>query len=214
MTIHTGELAYDLVFIAIFAFCVVFATKRGAFRAVAGIVGTIAGLILGNMFQGRASPTIAGWLHPFAAKLIDGDSLPKLTERIQSLGLPEELRPLLESAQHAVGGAEDTARAALAEKLAQFLSDKVAPLIAFILIFLATKLAVSLICSVLSLDIPVISTLNHGLGALIGIVSGLLVLLVLCWGIWRFAPDLDIPVLSREALQRSMVGGFFCRLFT
>ena len=58
------------------------------------------------------------------------------------------------------------------------------------------------------------SMLNEWAGALIGAVSGALILLVLTWAVWHFAPDLNLPVLSREALASSHIGGFICRLFS
>lgn len=213
MTIHPEGFVYDAIFIAIFAFCVVFAARRGAFRAIAGIAGTGAGVVLGTMLQEELAPKIAVWLQPLALKLTSGDTLPKLTLRIENLGLPEELQPLLDAAKNAAAGAEEAARAALAEKVASFLCDKAAPVLAFILIFFLTKLAVYLLCAVFSMDIPVISGLNRGLGALLGAVSGLFILLALTWGIRRFAPDFGIPLLSREALESSLIGGFFFRLF-
>jgi Colicin V production protein. len=206
-------LVYDVIFIVIFLVCVIIAANRGAFRAVAGIAGTVAGVILGSMFQGVVSPAIAGWLHPLTMKVVGDNTVSSLAVSIRNLGMPAELQPFLDAAQNALASAEETARTALAEKFADFVCGRIAPLLSFLLIFFLTKLAISLVCSILSLDIPVLSTLNEWLGALIGAGSGLLILLALSWGIWRFSPDLNIPVLSRAALQSSLIGGFLCRLF-
>lgn len=214
MHLNPEGLTYDAVFVAIFAFCTVYAARKGAFRALAGIAGTIAGVVLGSMFQGRFSPTVIRWLRPIVQRVFGGDSLPELTVKIRDFGLPKELQPLLDAAQNAASDAAEAARAALAERLTDFFCEKLAPILAFIGIFLAAKLAVWLVCTLLSMDIPILSTINRILGGLIGGVSGILILLALCWGIWRFAPNFNIPVLSREALAKSMIGSYFCRLFT
>lgn len=206
-------LVYDVIFLVIFLVCIIIAANRGAFRAVAGIAGTVAGVILGSMFQGALSPIISDWLHPLTMKIVGSHTVSSLAASIRNLGMPAELQPFLDAAKNSISSAAEAARSALAEKFAGFICDKTAPLLSFLLIFFLTKLAVSLVCSILSLDIPVLSTLNEWLGALIGAGSGLLILLALSWGIWRFAPDLNIPVLSRDALQSSLIGGFLCRLF-
>ena len=213
MELNFEGLVYDAVYIVIFLCCVIFAANRGAFKAVAGIAGTVLGAVCGSMFNGPMAAWLSGLMQPLAMKLVGSDTVASLASRIQKLGMPEELQGLLDQALSAAGGAEEAARAALAERVALFLSEKVAPLLAFLLIFLVVKLAVSLVCSLLSLDIPILSTLNEWVGALIGAASGLIILLVLTWAVWRFAPDLGLPVLSREALQGSRIGGFFCKLF-
>lgn len=214
MELNLESLVYDAAYILIFVCCVVFAANRGAFRAVAGIAGTVAGAVLGGMFNAPVAALVTRWIKPLVYHFVGRETSVALAAEAGRYDVPAALKELVEQALSAAGSAAESARAALADRFAVFLSSRLAPLLAFVLIFVAVKLAVSLLCTILSLDIPVLSTLNEWAGALIGAVSGALILLVLTWAVWHFAPDLNLPVLSREALASSHIGGFICRLFS
>ena len=89
--------------------------------------------------------------------------------------------------------------------------SSVAPIITFLLLFILIKLAVRLVCNLLSLDIPVLAQLNSMAGAAIGLAGGLLTVALICAGIIHFGGAGEQVTLS--VLEGSAIGGFFFRLF-
>ena len=62
--------------------------------------------------------------------------------------------------------------------------------------------------------IPLFRTLSHGLGMVLGAVSGLLIILVLCWAVLQYAPaDEAAGMINQQSLRESIVGGMLCPFF-
>ena len=74
------------------------------------------------------------------------------------------------------------------------------------------QLAVRIVCSLLSLDLPILRSVNKLGGALLGAVTGLCMVAVLCWGIMRFSPAEEVGFLNQPALLESRIGGTVCGL--
>jgi len=199
---------WDVIFALVLVACVMISYHRGAFRALSGLAGTVAGVILGNRYQSALSPYLEPILKPLLQSLAqkadlsqvnglqEGSLLSDLVE--QSSALTDKMGQLYE---------------ALMESLAQALTDSLAPIVAFLLIFLATKLALLLVCALLDWDIPLLSGLNRMAGGLLGAVAGCVTVLVLCWAVMRFAPAENLGLLSQPCLLNSFTGGFLVRLF-
>ncbi len=199
---------WDLLFLLIFLLCIALSAKRGGFEAISGIAGTALGVIVGRKFQLPLAVKLQPLLEP---KLL---ALAQKTDLTQVGGL-QEGSALTELIQQSTAVTDKVSElyTSLIAAIAKQLSENLASILAFLLLFFAVKLAVRLVCLLLKLDIPILSGLNRTAGGILGAVSGLLLILALCWAIMQFAPEGDLSLLSRGCLQESLIGGFFTRLF-
>lgn len=199
---------WDLLFLLIFLLCIALSAKRGGFEAISGIAGTALGVIVGRKFQLPLAVKLQPLLEP---KLL---ALAQKTDLTQVGGLQEgsALTELIQQST-AVSDKVSELYTLLIAAIAKQLSENLASILAFLLLFFAVKLAVRLVCLLLKLDIPILSGLNRTAGGILGAVSGLLLILALCWAVMQFAPEGDLSLLSRGCLQESLIGGFFTRLF-
>lgn len=199
---------WDLLFLLIFLLCIALSAKRGGFEAISGIAGTALGVIVGRKFQLPLAVKLQPLLEP---KLL---ALAQKTDLTQVGGLQEgsSLTELIQQST-AVTDKVSELYTSLIAAIAKQLSENLASILAFLLLFFAVKLAVRLVCLLLKLDIPILSGLNRTAGGILGAVSGLLLILALCWAVMQFAPEGDLSLLSRGCLQESLIGGFFTRLF-
>lgn len=199
---------WDLLFLLIFLLCIALSAKRGGFEAISGIAGTALGVIVGRKFQLPLAVKLQPLLEP---KLL---ALAQKTDLTQVDGL-QEGSALTELIQQSTAVTDKVSElyTSLIAAIAKQLSENLASILAFLLLFFAVKLAVRLVCLLLKLDIPILSGLNRTAGGILGAVSGLLLILALCWAVMQFAPEGDLSLLSRGCLQESLIGGFFTRLF-
>lgn len=199
---------WDLLFLLIFLLCIALSAKRGGFEAISGIAGTALGVIVGRKFQLPLAVKLQPLLEP---KLL---ALAQKTDLTQMGGL-QEGSALTELIQQSTAVTDKVSElyTSLIAAIAKQLSENLASILAFLLLFFAVKLAVRLVCLLLKLDIPILSGLNRTAGGILGAVSGLLLILALCWAVMQFAPEGDLSLLSRGCLQESLIGGFFTRLF-
>lgn len=199
---------WDLLFLLIFLLCIALSAKRGGFEAISGIAGTALGVIVGRKFQLPLAVKLQSLLEP---KLL---ALAQKTDLTQVGGL-QEGSALTELIQQSTAVTDKVSElyTSLIAAIAKQLSENLASILAFLLLFFAVKLAVRLVCLLLKLDIPILSGLNRTAGGILGAVSGLLLILALCWAVMQFAPEGDLSLLSRGCLQESLIGGFFTRLF-
>ncbi len=199
---------WDLLFLLIFLICIALSAKRGGYEAISGIAGTALGVIVGRKFQLPLAVKLQPLLEP---KLL---ALAQKTDLTQVGGL-QEGSALTELIQQSTAVTDKVSElyTSLIAAIAKQLSENLASILAFLLLFFAVKLAVRLVCLLLKLDIPILSGLNRTAGGILGAVSGLLLILALCWAVMQFAPEGDLSLLSRGCLQESLIGGFFTRLF-
>lgn len=199
---------WDLLFLLIFLLCIALSAKRGGFEAISGIAGTALGVIVGRKFQLPLAVKLQPLLEP---KLL---ALAQKTDLTQVGGL-QEGSALTELIQQSTAVTDKVSElyTSLIAAIAKQLSENLASILAFLLLFFAVKLAVRLVCLLLKLDIPILSGLNRTAGGILGAVSGLLLIMALCWAVMQFAPEGDLSLLSRGCLQESLIGGFFTRLF-
>lgn len=209
LTIFDQPYWWDVLFVLMLVVCIRTAAKRGAFRAVSGILGTLLGMLVGSRFQDALAPLLEPMLErplrSLAEKaggsaftgLGEGSALAELARQAEAIG--DKMSELYQSALDA---------------LAQSLTRSLAPILAFLLLFLATKLAVKLLCLLLDLDIPLFSQLNHLAGGLLGALAGCLLILVLCWAVLRFSPEEPVGLLSQPCLRESLLGGLISRLLS
>ena len=208
LTFLDQALWWDVIFLSILLFCIWGTAKRGAFRAVSGLAGTVAGLILGNHFQDGLAVFLEPALRPLMASLAKKADLTHIT------GLQEGsiLSDLVVQSQQFTEKAGQLYEQFLAS-LSETLTVSLAPILAFLIIFALTKIAMHLICGLLDLDIPVISGLNRLAGGILGALAGAAVVLVLCWAVIRFAPAENVGLLSLHCLRQSNLGQLLVPLF-
>lgn len=208
LTFLDQALWWDVIFVSILLFCIWGTAKRGAFRAVSGLAGTVLGLILGNHFQDGLSVFLEPVLRPVMVSLAKKADLTHIT------GLQEGsvLSDLVTQSQQFTEKAGQLYEQFLA-KLSETLTVSLAPILAFLIIFVLTKIAMHLMCLLLDLDIPVISGLNRMAGGILGALAGAAVVLVLCWAVIRFAPAENVGLLSLHCLRQSNLGRLLVPLF-
>lgn len=208
LTFFDHALWWDAIFVLILLLCTWGAARRGAFRALSGIAGTILGLILGNHFQGGLTVFIEPVLQPVMRALAEKADL----TRISGLQEGSVLSDLVSQGGELTEKVGELYESLLA-RLADTLTLSLAPILAFLIIFCLTKLGLRLICALLELDIPILSSLNRLAGGILGAIAGCLIVLVLCWAVMRFAPAENIGLLSQPCLQQSYIGGLLTPLF-
>ena len=208
LTFLDSALWWDVIFVCILLFCIWSTAKRGAFRAVSGLAGTVLGLILGNHFQDGLAVFIAPALRPVM------DTLAKKADLTHVTGLQEGsvLSQLAQQSQQFTEKAGELYEQLLAT-LSETLTVSLAPILAFLIIFCLTKLALHLVCALLDLDLPLLSGLNRLAGGILGAAAGAAVILVLCWAVVRFAPAENVGLLSLHCLAQSNLGKFLVPLF-
>lgn len=208
LTFLDQALWWDVIFAAILLFCIWSTAKRGAFRAVSGLAGTVLGLILGNHFQDGLAVFIEPVLRPVM------EALAKKADLTQFTGLQEGsvLSQLAQQSQQFTEKAGQLYEQFLAS-LSETLTVSLAPILSFLIIFSLTKLALHLVCGLLELDLPLLSGLNRLAGGMLGAVAGAAVVLALCWAVIRFAPAENVGLLSLHCLRQSKLGQLLVPLF-
>lgn len=213
----------DLALIAIFVLCVVIGARRGVLRAVAGLVSSIVGLVGAIKLSPAISPLIAKIIAPFFAGTVKKAALSAGVDGILSSPVAQDTYAgfvkLLEALKLPNASADTLFQSAAdtSEKLSRAAGDalaaRVAPILAFVAVFVALQLAVRVLASLLGHDgIPMLSSLNRMLGGLLGALTGAVVVLVLCWGAVKYAPVEDIGLLNRHTLEQSRIGGTLAEL--
>ena len=236
MTINYG-LIVDIAFGAIIALSIVLCAKKGLFECISGVAGTVAGFIGARMLSGRLADVFSGFVRPMFHRVFSGakvqQAMSDLVQRVSAditdmqSGLQQSLQEsgLGEQTAELVSGVMDYINASasqlvqmesngtLAARLADGAAEAVGPVVAFMLLFTAIKLLVSLICRLLSANIPLIREVNALGGGVLGIMSGLLTVALICWGIGLFAPAESVGFFSINTLYTSYIGRFFAILF-
>lgn len=209
----SSSLLFDAAFVLIFVISIILAAKRGAFKAISGIAGTVAGLAGGLLFQSRIAPQVESFLTPMVEKTIGSWDFSKFMELSS-----ETVANLSQDLADVIAAWEQNSGGQIPPELVTGLTGEIVPrlaaILSFLLLFFVIKLAVTLVLRLFNDSIPVFRTLSHGLGAVLGAVSGLLIVLVLCWAVLNYAPvDEAAGLINQQALRESTIGGVICPFF-
>lgn len=209
----SSPLLFDIAFVLIFIISIVFAAKLGAFKAISGIAGTLVGLVCGLMFEDRIAPQIESFLTPVVEKAVGSLNFSEFmqlgSETMASLS--QELADVIAAWEQNSGG---QIPAELVSALAGEIVPRLAAILSFLAIFIVVRLVVIAVLHLFNDFIPVFRTLSKGLGAVLGAVSGLLIILVLCWAVLNYAPaDEAAGIINQQALQESHIGSMLCPFF-
>lgn len=228
----SNSLIVDAVFAAIIIVAAVIGARRGFFRSVSGILGTVVGFIAAKAFTPPLSVYAAKPLTPWLFKLFSKTStqsafakaaggaaqgITSLRDGLLKAGLPSFISNTVANVlQNMSGGMEEFVAkysdGAFVQKLAESAANIIAPIVTFIILYIVVRLLVLLLCRILSGNIPVIKTVNRAAGVILGIISGCVIVVALCWGVRTFAPETG-GVLSIETVSGSLIGGFVLKTF-
>ncbi len=209
-----------LIFDAVILLIVILRAFRGAVRgfflSLSGLIAMIGGLFGGMWVSGRFSERLLrSVLLPLVDKAFGSsvqvpESLPKLSELLEEVKLPAFLtsgvaEEAVERAREAGSGLLTAAKEVIAQRGAEIL--------VFILAFIAIYLLLMLLFRGLNLlfRLPVLGLFNKTLGAVFGVVSGVLLAAVLLGAAGFFFPSLSMPggVFSPENLEKTYLTKYF-----
>jgi uncharacterized membrane protein required for colicin V production len=226
----SDNLILDLCLLAILVVAAVLGAKRGFFKSISGIAGTVIGFIVAKLYCVPLSAYIEKPIYPFfnslfskvnvqdafaSAARIAAQGLGSVKETLAETGLPKfvvstAVQAISDLSGGLSGFAEKYSDPAYVGALAESAAKAMAPILTFVILFILVKLAVSLLCRLLSANIPILKTINHTAGFLLGLLSGLLIVVLLCWGIKLFAPEQG-GILSLETFKSSVIGGIIIK---
>lgn len=227
------SLIVDIIFLAIIAISITLCTKRGLFRSIAGIAGTVIGFIGARLLGSSAAVFIKQLLQPVFRRVFSSVKVQEALSRLaaKALGGIQDIQATLidsglkEETAELISGAFDymgtsigelalmESSSGLAASLAEAAADAIAPVVAFILLFIVIKLVVYLVCRLLSVNLPLLREINKLGGMILGLGSGLLMVILLCWGVVIFAPQESVGFFSMQTLYDSIIGGFITDIF-
>ena len=213
MTFFNSSLLYDAAIVLIVLVSIILGAKCGAFKAISGIAGTVAGMAGGLLLQDRIAPHIESFLSPIVERTIlswDFSQFMQLSSETMA-NLSQELSDVIAAWQQNSSGHIPQE---LVTGITGEIVPKLAAILSFLLLFFAIKIVVVLVLRLFNDKIPVFRALSHGLGAVLGAVSGLLLVLVLCWAVLTYAPvDAAAGLINQQSLQESHIGSMLCPFF-
>lgn len=241
----TSPYIFDALFLLVLVTMYGYGKRRGAFKVIAGLFGTLTAWIGTLILRPRVLPIITALLRPWAGKAVRSaadaagltdvinmtidlqngawkaaESVTTLGEKLTALGLPEQMtglaeklnisNVLLQELHHTVplGG-----QIRPLDILVDTLVAKVAPILTFLLLFFGLKLAIQLAVRILSLDWPIVRTLNRLAGGAIGLCGGLVLVAVIFFGILLYGSPEPIGITSKALLTQSFTGSLIAALF-
>ena len=239
----TNPYFFDALFLLILLGMFRYGKRKGAFKVIAGLFGTLTAWIGTLILRPRFLPIVTGLLKPWAYKAvlkavetaglneiinvtmefsIDAQNataaLSTLPEKLAALGLPEQMALLAEKLnistllQNRLTFLPQGQIRPL-EILTEALVDRIAPILTFLVLFFALKIAIQLAVTVLSLDWPIIRTVNRLAGGAIGLCGGLVLVVVLFFGILAYGSPEPTGITSGLLLRQSITGSLIAGLF-
>lgn len=236
---------FDILFLLILWGMYHYGKRRGAFKVIAGLFGTLTAWIGTLILRPKALPIVTQLLRPWALKAVQSAveaaglsdiinitmelpagawdaamAAPTLAEKLAAFGLPGQMAGLAEKLNISTALLNEMVHTIPAggqirpyEILADTMVAKVAPLLTFLLLFFGLKIAIQLAVHVLSLDWPIIRTVNRLAGGAIGLCGGLVLVLVIFFAILIYGSPEPTGITSRLLLSQSITGGLIASLF-
>lgn len=211
----------DIALVGVVVFTVAYYMRRGFLAGLLGLVGNLASLALAWFISGRVSPTL--FENFFKSGLID-QTAQLISEQgaagVQAIldkfsaflpaSLLESITQQADSIFHS--GAPDMALAIVENVVAPLVMPLIG-VVVFFAVFVLGRVVISLLAAIFSNvnRVPLVGSVNKGLGAVIGLVAGLInVLMVLCviWAIVVITGG-SLPGLNDQALAGSHLYTFF-----
>ena len=124
---------WDILSALVLLLCITGAAKRGAFRALSGMAGSVLGLLLGNHFQDGLAVFIEPVLQPMLRNLACKADLSRVTG-LEAGSLLSDLVTQSVDLREKAGELYETLLTALADTL----TASIAPILVFLIIFFLT----------------------------------------------------------------------------
>lgn len=233
---------FDIIFIAVMAFMYSYGKRRGAFRVIAGCLGTLCAMLIAVSLSPSVEPAVAALMTPYAEKAVESaasaaglsdvidatlqlgetageafSALSGLSAKLEAIGLSDAFSGLSETL--GISGTLDKLLTVTKGELtplelfSRAIVAKTAPTLTFFLIFAAVKIAIWFAVRVLSLDWPIIGALNRLAGGAIGLLGGAFIILAVCAGISIYGSAEPTGITSAVMLRESLIGGFVSGIF-
>ncbi len=179
----------DIILLLILVCCVRSGYRKGLLMSMLGLVIVVASCLGAGLAQKAMTPTVVRWMEPQVANAIE-DKLDTATRQAQENGIIIDgqtidmgtLSAILSYLQIEVDTAqlETSGVTVIAQKMANQLLTKVAGVMIYFAAFLLLYLIFHSIILMLNVvdRLPVVHTLNHAGGAVIGLMKGLVAILV------------------------------------
>ena len=226
----TPYLIFDLVILLILAVFALLGAKRGLLLSLCGLLAVLVAFVGAGFLARTLSPMVADALEPrFAAAIeeqlneqiqnsqvqtdltdpssgeVTPDTLPlqDVLNALRDMGFYETL---VNSVNQAVEDGMTEVAASAAAQVAAAIAESAAYLIIFLLAFVLILLAWKLISHALDLvaRLPGLHFLNKSLGALFGVIQGIIILFVAAWLLQFFG-----GILPQDAVEKTYLLKFF-----
>ena len=215
-------LLFDLAVVIILVLFLLRGAQRGLVLSLCGLVAVFVALIGAQIASDTLAPRAADILEPGFSSVIEeqlsagldtaldqalmGDEGEEnlLLELLEGLGFYDSVAQGIKDSVHS--GAQQTL-SDLSHALARAVAETVAGVLVFCLAFLLISVAWVVVSHALDLaaHLPVLYSLNRGLGGLFGLLKGCLLLFVAAW-VMRLMGG----VIPQEAVEQTVLLRFFC----
>ena len=228
----------DVVSVVILVVCIWSAARRGFVKTIIGFVGTLLAVAAAAIFGPAAASVIRVRLvGPFFERIVGdylmtymsgvGESAEAFAEQFNQLLAempevleaylrrfsvsPEEVRQSFEASS--LESAKDAAVSAISTPLSQAVSN----VLGFLLVFVAALLLIKLLTVLLdtAAKLPLLRSVNKGLGVALGAVQGVLIVLVFAGVMTHLAPFLEnymTTAFDANTISSTLVFKYFYEL--
>lgn len=214
----------DIVLVAIIAVCIVSAAKKGFIGACKNIVSIILTVILvstmhpvilnllqssdfgNNLKQVVAENVSKTYQREQISEEVDTTDSEKSIEICRALGLPNFITDKIEDSLREMTEIKNNVLEVITDALALMIMKILALLILFVVVKVFVFLALKILESLFSL--PVLKTVNIGLGALVGVINALLIVYIVCGVLNLFVPMDKMPAIQ-TAVNATYIVKFF-----
>lgn len=214
----------DVLLLAVLVFFILRGAKKGFVLTLCSLVAVLVAIIGANILADMLTPKVAEAIQPKLEQVITEqlneaigqldfsqmDSLPPTVEDIPVTGVLEVLREN-ELYKQFLGGIEDALNegaaataASAASRVAAVVAAQLARGLIFIIGFLVVLLAWTLLSHALDLvaKLPVLNSLNSGLGGVIGLVKGVVIVYIAVWALYSLTGYVTQEMMEQTYLFR------------
>ncbi len=219
---------FDMICVVLVLVLALRYARKGLLATLVGLVGNLASMIGANLFANWAAPWLftnlmaAGFREKIAATLAESGSVDLAALAQQYAGfLPDSFRQsVVESVSGALAGSLQSNAAQMAGALVtEVIQPLITPVLSIVLFFVAfalCRMVVSLLGTVMGLvnRIPVLGTVNRGLGFVGGFMAGAVDLFLVLCVVWALivVTGGSLPLLNDQVLASSWFYQLFSRL--
>lgn len=211
---------WDIILVAGMLWCIIAAAKKGFIGACKNIVSiiltvillsTMHPIILRELQSSGIGDSVKRVVTENVSKTYEKEQIPEETDTTdteksiqicQALALPGFISEKIENSLVEMSQIRNNVMEVITDSISLFILKLLALLILFIVVKLFVFLALKILESLFSL--PVLKTVNTGLGALVGIVNALLTVYIIC-GILNLLIPMDKMPAATEVINSTYV---------